>query len=139
MDEEKFQKNSNLDPYCRLKPSPAAAIGCLYCGSGYPWFLQVGGCSCFRAVEAREGKRAKPRYDPRTKVYTLDPEAAVNSWLAKQLSGRIVSTETPAVSNPPLAVSTEVDGVSSGTDRKAYMRELMRKRRAAKREEEKGS
>ncbi len=75
--------DSNEDPYCRMDPSPAKTIACFYCGNGLPWFQ----CQCFRAREARDGKRAKPKFIAASQspngrpIVILDEEALANGWL----------------------------------------------------------
>lgn len=101
---------------------------CLYCGAaGRPWWE----CDCFRAKEVRDGKRAKPRVVERSgrMVIILDDEAAANNAL---------EFERYSPSAPTIATSGEVTATTVPvSDRLAYMRDLMRRKRAAEAEAKK--
>jgi hypothetical protein len=120
------------DRIAAQKPSGIRAAHCWFCNKIEAWFQ----CDCPEARDAQQGKRAKPRFDAKRGVMVLDDDivARNEAWGYKRtpvvgaVSTQPVSTAPAgAVSSPP--VSTDRDEA-----RKAYQRDLMRKRRAKQRE-----
>ncbi len=112
--------DSKEDPYCRLGENPARTIACFYCGNGVPWFQ----CQCFRAREALEGKRAKPRYIPASQspngrpIVVLDEEALANGWLKLPRYERASVTgvtKSVRVTEPSVTKVAIVTGSVTGT------------------------
>ena len=142
-----LSESSIEDAYCRMRPSPAKAIACFYCGNGMPWFQ----CHCFRALEAQTGKRQKPRVitaegspNGRT-IIVLDEEALASGWLRLPRYEKSVTTVTevsvtPVTKSPLIGVGvtesvTELVPVTGSVTKSpmsdAERARLYRQRRAA--------
>ncbi len=112
-------------------PSNIAPPHCWFCGKLEAWFA----CDCRDARDAQAGKRAKPRvaFRDRKTLIVLDREVMDREHNQKR------PRATPPVSNPVSTepVSTAPAGavssppVSTEEARRAYQRDLMRRRRAA--------
>lgn len=105
-------------------PSKVRAPHCWFCGKIEAWFL----CDCPEAREAQSGKRTKPRFDAKLGAMILDEEI-----IQRNLDRGFGRRYEPPPANAVAANSSPANAPVS-TDRKAYQRELMRKRRAEDRE-----
>lgn len=99
-------------------------VRCLYCGAISPWWE----CNCKSAAEVREGKRQKPRVITRDGqiVLIVDAETAergVNFGYNVNAKPR---AETVNIAD----VNTTIPLADLLEDRKTYMRQYMKDRRA---------
>lgn len=125
-----------VDRLAAIGPSGVRPPHCWFCGKLDAWFL----CDCRDARDAQAGKRAKPRVEMRAgkTVIVLEPEVMAREhnrvWAryAPPANASPVSIKEPSVSTGPANAAPSDRPVSTDRSeaRKAYQRELMRKRRA---------
>lgn len=118
-------------------PNPIRPVHCWFCAKIEPWWT----CDCKDARDARNGLRAKPRYDAKLGAMILDEDIIERNvaWgIARRMAANDpankpdVSSET-ANAEPVSRESANADG-DRAEARRAYQRELMRKRREAARQ-----
>ena len=109
--------------------TPATFSRCLYCGKiGGPWWE----CLCVKAIEVREGKRAKPKIVHRgaQTIIVMDDETVAANPL-----GLPRFQPQPAELATVSEIAADQANFSTVTiDRKEYRREWMRQRRKRLRE-----
>ena len=100
---------------------------CFYCGRSTAWFL----CDCIEAVEARNGKRVKPKFVKRGElnVIVLEPELLERKWNKE----RLPVYEAPVVASTDDGLSTGEEVVGVDEARRRRQREWARQARAKKR------
>lgn len=118
-----------VDRLAAQGPSGISPPHCWFCGKIEAWFR----CDCKDAQDAQAGKRNRPRVVERDgkMLVILDPEVMAREH-NQQRKRYAPPANTPA--NSVAAANAPPADPANKPDRKAYMRDLMRQRRAKQKE-----
>lgn len=110
-----------------VKGQARRAPWCFYCGRVGAWFT----CDCSEALEARNGKRVKPKFVKRGElnVMVLEPELLERPWNKE----RLPVYEAPVVASTEAGLSTGEEIIGVDERRRRRQAEWARAKRAKQR------